>query len=101
MTKAQERKVNMIRRDAETCFKDMEIKKFEVTDCEYFVAVVAEIGMPEDEGTLAAVFCRYHAQVFIGKRGGMRVPMHKKNGDYYTKKYRNFFSAAYDQKKNW
>ena len=102
MTKAQERKVKLIRRDAETCFSFTEVKQFDVEENEYFVSVYAVIGSPNDEGTLAAVFCRDRVHVFIGKRGGMTIPVNKrlKNGKFrhYTKKYTSFLSAAIDQR---
>lgn len=102
MTRMQERRVKQFKRDAETCLPGVELKQFEVHENEYFVAVIAEVGTPGDEGTLAEAFCRYHAQVFIGKRGGMRYPMNRilKSGKfrYYEKAHSNFFSTAIDQR---
>lgn len=102
MTKTQERKIGMVRRQAETVMSWTELKSFEVTDCGSFVAVVAEAGSPGDEGTLAEVFCRYRVHVFIGPRGAMTIPVTKKlkSGEYkhYYKKYTSFLSAAIDQR---
>ena len=55
MNKVQERKVNMIRRDAERCFSWMEIKKFEVEENEYFVSVYCVIGSPDDGRNVTSV----------------------------------------------
>lgn len=102
MTKAQQRKVDLIRRQAEKEFSFTELKRFEVTENEYFVSVFAEIGMPNDEGTMAAVFARDSVHVFIGKRGGMRYPVHKalKDGTFkfYQKPYKSFLSTSIDQR---
>ncbi len=98
MTDRQERMVNRIKREAEECFDSYEIKNFEVEENEFFVSVLIEIGTPGDEGTLAEAFCRYRVLVFIGKRGGTRIPCHKflKNGEIkcFYRKYTEFFSSA-------
>lgn len=107
MTKAQERAVSRIRWMAENLHyyakEDYEIKEWKVEECECFVAVVVEVGMKGDEGTLAQALCRDRAQLFIGTRGGITYPAHhiKKNGEYkfYTKRMDNgLFSVVYDQK---
>lgn len=102
MTRAQECMIRKFRRDAETCFNWMEVKQFDVEENEYFVSVYAVIGSPTDEGTLAAVYCRERVHVFIGKRGGMTIPVSKKRKDgtykHYTKKYSTFLSASIDQR---
>lgn len=102
MTKAQERKVKMLRRQAETEFSFTEVKTFEVEENEYFVSVYAVIGLPEDEGTMAAVFARDSIHVFIGKKGGITYPVSKqlKNGQWkhYTKRYERFLATSLDQR---
>ena len=102
MTKAQQRKVDLIRRQAEKEFSFTELKRFEVTENEYFVAVFAQIGLPNDEGTYASIFARDSVHVFIGKRGGMKYPMHKplKDGTYkfYYKPYKSFLATSIDQR---
>jgi hypothetical protein len=50
-----------------------EIKKAETTDCDFFVSFVIEVGMPDDEGTLASALCRDYRHFFIGKRGGVTL----------------------------
>ena len=88
MTKAQERAVERIRRQAkqDLFFGDKcEFKLFEVDENPYFVSVVVEVGMIGDEGTLASAFCRYHCQLFIGKRGGIRYPYHGRKGWTYRR----------------
>lgn len=87
MTKAQQRIVDRIRRDAEhECppGTDREIKRFDVTEHEHFVEVLATVGYMQDEGTMAECLCRYSVQVFIGPRGGTQCPISKrlKSGSY-------------------
>ena len=92
MTTAQEKAVARIRRKAE---RDLfhggpdryEFKKWEVEDCGSFISVVLEVGMKEDEGTLAAIFCRDHAQLFVGKNGGITYPMHTKRNGCFTRRW--------------
>ena len=75
MTKQQEIAVNKIRADIEKEFfydKDTyEVKKWEVEECKYFVSVAFEVGIKNDEGTLASIFCRDRGHLFVGKRGGL------------------------------
>lgn len=80
MTQAQERAVRKIRKltDGIMFGDEWEIKEWTVHENEYFVSVIVETGMKNDEGTLASVFCRERAQLFIGKRGGIRYPVYKK-----------------------
>ena len=73
MTNAQEKALARLKRLAEECIYDKEkyeFKRWEVEECGNAIAVVSETGMKNDEGTLAAVFCRDYAFIFIGKRGG-------------------------------
>lgn len=52
-----------------------EVKEFEVTDFkddgDDDVMVFIEVGMPNDEGTMAELICRDRYRFFIGKRGGL------------------------------
>lgn len=50
-----------------------EVKQLEVTsfDDGEDVMVFVEIGLPNDEGTLAECLCREAYRFFIGKRGGL------------------------------
>lgn len=102
MTKAQQRKVDLIRRQAEKEFSFTELKRFEVTENEYFVAVFAQIGLHNDEGTAASIFARDSVHVFIGKRGGMKYPVYRtlKDGTIksYYKPYKSFLSTSIDQR---
>lgn len=66
-----------------------EVKKFEVTDCDYFISVVVETGIKNDEGTLAAIYCRDRAHLFIGKRGAITYPVYK-NGKFMRKKFHGY-----------
>lgn len=93
MTSAQEKAIARIERLVKkNLYSDnYEIKKWEIHENEYFVALVGEWGMKDDENTLAEVFGRDSFQVFIGKRGGITYPVHKtmKNGKYksYYKRF--------------
>lgn len=76
MTQAQERKVEMIKKEIEQEFFSMhrnpEIKKFEVEELEWgSVSLIAEVGGVGDEGTYAAIMCRERIHVFIGKNGAI------------------------------
>lgn len=53
-----------------------EFKRFEVNEYETFVEVITETGMKNDTGTMAEIFCRQHAQLFIGKRGAITYPVY-------------------------
>lgn len=104
MNKAQERTVERIRREVFETFDlskgegKYEMKEFRVSENEYFVSVCAEVGMVGDEGTLAAVLCRYNVQIFVGKRGGMRYPITKKNGKYGERQFDGYWSVYLAQK---
>lgn len=51
-----------------------EFKKLEVEmDDRGCLRVVAEVGRKNDEGTVASVFCRYHKQFWVTKRGGIHA----------------------------
>ena len=82
MTKQQEMVIARIKRDAvsDICpnATDYELKQFEVTEYDHFVAVLLVTGLKNDEGTLAAVYCRDRAHVFIGRRGGITYPVDTK-----------------------
>ena len=101
MTKAQEKAVAKIRALAEQNFyaDDMEFKEWEVEDCGAFVSVVVETGHKNDEGTMAAIFCRDRAHLFIGERGGITYPVYK-NGKHYCKRFKGYsiLQAVCDQR---
>ena len=76
MTKSQEKAIEKIRKLAEDMFwggaDNYEFKQFEVEELDYgAVSVVVETGHKNDEGTLAAVFCRDYCLLFGGKNGGI------------------------------
>ena len=50
-----------------------EVKIEEVQDCGHFVSFVIEVGMFDDEGTMAEIICRNRRHFFIGKRGGVTL----------------------------
>lgn len=105
MTKAQEKALNKIRKLVENQFynDEYEIKKWEVEENEFFVSLVVVYGMKNDNGTLAEVFARDHAQLFIGKKGGITYPVCRflKNGKFktYTKRFKgSILQAVIDQR---
>ena len=62
----------------ETIKKEMmenryEVKTEQVSDCGFFVSYSIEVGIADDEGTLASVLCRNYRHFFIGKRGGVTL----------------------------
>lgn len=103
MNKTQERVVERIRRDVMKTFDlsrgagEYEMKEFTVNECKYFVSVVAEVGMVNDEGTLASILCRNRVQLFIGERGGITYPVFK-NGKSYRKRFTGYFTTYMEQK---
>ena len=108
ITKAQEKAIDNIKKLAEKLHErhadKYEIKKFEISANEYFTDVLVEIGMKDDEGTMAEIFCRERAQLFIGKCGGITYPVSKqlKNGKWkhYTKRFEGYslLQAVVDQR---
>lgn len=107
MTKSQEKAVAKIKalaeKEANTIHEEGEIKKWEVNEHEYFVAVFVELGGKNDEGTMGEIFAREAAHLFIGKRGGITYPVHKKlkNGEWkhYEKRFIGYslLQAVVDQ----
>lgn len=104
MTKAQEKMVERIRKEAQDWIgsdDQREFKTFEVSDCGAFISVYIVIGTQGDEGTLAECFCRDRVHVFIGPRGGTKCPVYKrfKNGKFhsYYIPYSNFLSVSIRQ----
>ena len=94
MTQAQEREVARIRRMAEKSLffgTEYEFKEWEVNENEYFVEVRLTTGLKGDEGTMAEVFGREHAQLFIGKRGGVTYykTIRDKDGNYLRSSIRS------------
>ncbi|MCR5295137.1 MAG: hypothetical protein K6E30_08230 [Lachnospiraceae bacterium] len=108
ITKAQEKAIAQIKRLAEkehgTHCNKYEFKEFTVSENEYFVSVVVEIGMIGDEGTMAEIYCRDRAHLFIGPRGGITYPVSKKMKDgswkHYFKRFGGYsiLQASLDQK---
>jgi hypothetical protein len=58
---------------AKTAGNRKEIKKLEITrmDGNSYVTLYVEAGLPNDEKTLASIFCRDTAHVHVGPRGGI------------------------------
>lgn len=104
MNRAQERALSTIRAQIRREYEciNHEIKKWDVTETEYFVSLVVTIGVKGDEGTLGEVFGRDHMQLFIGKRGGVKYPVTKatKSGDmkFYYKPFKGVLRAVIDQR---
>ena len=107
MTKSQERTLERVKNAIPKNFfhtDNYEIKDFRVEEFEHFVSVYASIGLKDDEGTMAAIYCRETIHIFIGKRGGITYPMwNKKKKKQYTKtlKYPELlYTVFYEQKYN-
>lgn len=86
MTKAQERKIEVLKNMAiDTLFhgsdkSKYEFKRFEVKPidgCD-IVSLIIETGLVGDEGTMASIFARDYCQLFIGTKGGVTYyPSHR------------------------
>ena len=100
MTNAQEIVIKRIRNEVEkihgTCSDSYEIKEWIIDDCEYFVSLCFEVGLKNDEGTMAALTARDRGHIFIGKRGGISYPVYK-NGKSYTKRFTSLYGVICDQ----
>jgi hypothetical protein len=78
MTKQQEIMVERIKRYIEKhdLFNNdprYEFKEFSVEETDYGTVIVYSVtGLKNDEGTMAAIFCRNKRHIFIGKRGGLK-----------------------------
>lgn len=87
MTKAQQNKIDMIRKQAENLHgdfsKNYEIKQWEVEEYDTFVSLVVEVGIIGDENTYASIYARDRLHVFIGKKGGVTIPIYKSNKTIY------------------
>lgn len=74
MTRYQEKRINQIEEIMLNLVgypETKEIKEKSVHDIGHgIVSLVIEVGDVGDEGTLAAVFCRQRAHIFIGPKGG-------------------------------
>ena len=81
MTNAQETVIKRIRNAIENmhgAYSDSyEIKEWTIDDREFFVNLYFEVGLKNDEGTMAGVLCRKYRHAFIGKNGGLMVPRRK------------------------
>lgn len=103
MTKAQEYAIDRIRRLVERHCKgvDLEVKQFEIDDCDYFISVSVVYGLPNDDGTLAQLLCRDRAHLFVGKRGGITYPVFGKRGGYRRKTFHGYsiLEAVVDQRR--
>lgn len=75
MTKQQERRIAQIEEIMMNLIgypetKEIKEKSVEELGVGGIVSMVIEVGDKNDEGTLAAVFCRQRAHIFIGPKGG-------------------------------
>ena len=87
MTNSQRNKINMIRKQAANLHgdfsKNYEIKQWEIEEYETFVSLIVEVGMIGDENTYASIYCRDRLHVFIGKKGGVTLPIYRNNKTIY------------------
>ena len=66
MTKSQEKAIERIRKLVENNLRNsQEIKMWEIKEHETFVSVYVAYGLKNDEGTLAELFCRDKAHLFV------------------------------------
>ena len=72
MTKAQQNKIDMIRKQAENLHgsdKDFEIKRFDAKDNGIFIELCVEVGLKGND-----TYCSDRLQVFINENGGVKMP---------------------------
>lgn len=85
MTKEQQNKINMIRKQAENLHgvndKDYEIKKWIIEDNGIFVELHVEVGLKGNEA-----YCSDRLHVFIEKKGDVKMCINK-NNKYIIKKF--------------
>ena len=72
MTKQQTKAIEMIR-SAMLAKGAYELKEEHTKNLDYFVSYSIEMGIANDDGTLASVICRDYRHFFIGKRGGIKL----------------------------
>lgn len=93
MTKMQEKRVKQIKENwTQLCHgikyaEKYEIKEWEVEELKYFVSLIIEVGLKNDEGTMAQVYCRKRCHIFIYKGGRMTYPISHKKKDGSWKFY--------------
>ena len=93
MTKSQAQAIERLKKMIPRSFfygENYEIKNLEIKDHHSFISFFVETGMVGDEGTMAEIFARYTAHLFIGKHGGITYPVNNKNGEMKTKQFGRF-----------
>lgn len=87
MTKAQQNKIDMIRKQAENLHgdfsKNYEIKEWNIEDFDTFISLIVEVGMIGDENTYACIYGRDRLHVFIEKNGRVIIPIYNTNKTIY------------------
>lgn len=87
MTDSQRNKIEMIRKQAVNLHgdfsKNYELKQWEIEEYDTFVSLVVEVGMIGDENTYASIYGRDRLHVFIGKKGGVTLPIYRHNKTIY------------------
>jgi hypothetical protein len=63
-----------------------EIKREIISDLGFAVSYAIEVGLPNDEGTLASLICNTYKHFFIGKRGGVKLCHTQSNGKFSSAK---------------
>lgn len=66
---------------------DYEVKKFIVKQLGFAVSVVCEVGRKGDEGTMAALLCRYYGHFFVRRGGAIEALEAKEENKAKAKKY--------------
>jgi hypothetical protein len=69
------------------------IKQEIISDLGFAVSYCIEVGLPNDEGTLASLICNTYKHFFIGKRGGVTLRHTHSNGKFSSKKVSGLYAA--------
>lgn len=70
-----------------------EVKQEIFNNLGFFISYTLEVGLPNDDGTLASLICRTYKQFFIGKRGGVTLIHTNSNGKSSSKKVSGLHAA--------
>lgn len=73
-----------------------EIKTFDISVNKYSTSVYIQMGLKNDEGTMASVLARRQAMFFIGKNGGLK---HIDGASNNLKRTKYWYQAFYDYDK--
>ena len=66
-----------------------EYKRFDVYEQNGYVFIISTVGLVNDKGTYASIFCRTHRHIMVGLHGGMKLL----NTGRYSKKEEKIIEA--------